>query len=92
MPYRITRGLNDAALSHGVANVNSMIARGLLVAGLIMSAGPAFSAGSDDGFAAFWTEFKAAVSKSDQNAVSQMIKFPVLYNDIRQVSEFPAIW
>lgn len=72
--------------------MNAVIVRGLLVAGCLMSAGPALAAGSDDGFAAFWTEFKTAVSKSDQSAVSQMIKFPVLYNDIRQASEFPAIW
>lgn len=72
--------------------MNAVIVRGLFVAGCLMSAGPALAAGSDDGFAAFWTEFKIAVSKSDQSAVSQMIKFPVLYNDIRQASEFPAIW
>jgi hypothetical protein len=40
-------------------------------------ASTARSAGSDDGFAAFWTQFKAAVVKSDQNAVSLMIKYPV---------------
>lgn len=73
-------------------SIGSVIGRGLLVAGLLISAGPALAAESDDGFAAFWTQFKAAVSKSDQTAVSQMIKFPVLYNDIRQASEFPLIW
>jgi len=73
-------------------SIGLLIGRGLLVAGLLISAESARAAGNDDGFAAFWTQFKAAVSKSDQNAVSQMIKYPVLYNDIRQASEFPAIW
>ena len=69
-----------------------MIGRGLLVAGLLILAGPAQAAGSDDGFAAFWTQFKAAVGKSDQKAVSQMIKYPILYIDLRQVADFPVIW
>ncbi len=69
-----------------------VIGRGLLVAGLLISAGSALAAVSDDGFAAFWTQFNAAVGKSDQKAVSQMIKYPVLYNDVRQVSDFPVIW
>lgn len=73
-------------------SVGSMIGRRLVVASLLTSAGPALAAGSDDGFAAFWTEFKAAVAKSDQKAVSQMIKYPVLYQDIRQAAEFPVIW
>lgn len=72
--------------------IRSVIGRAMLVAGLLISAGPALAAGTDDGFAAFWTQFKAAVSKSDQNALSQMIKYPVLYNEIRRASEFPVIW
>lgn len=72
--------------------IGSVIGRGLLAAGLLIPAGSALAAGSDDGFAAFWTQFKAAVGKSDQNAVSQMIKYPVLYNDLRQVTDFPVIW
>ena len=72
--------------------IGSVFGRGMLVAGLLISAGSALAAGSDDGFAAFWTQFTAAVGKSDQKAVSQMIKYPVLYNDIRQEAEFPVIW
>ena len=72
--------------------IGSVIGRGLLLAGLLIPAGSALAAGSDDGFAAFWTQFKAAVGKSDQNAVSQMIKYPVFYNDLRQVADFPVIW
>lgn len=72
--------------------IGSMISRGMLVAGLLMSAGRALAAETDDSFAAFWRQFNAAVGKADQNAVSQMIKYPVLYNDIRQASEFPVIW
>ncbi len=73
-------------------SIRSVIGRGMLVAGLLVSAESALAAGSDDGFAAFWTQFQAAVGKSDQKAVSQMIKFPVLYNDIRKEAEFPVIW
>lgn len=73
-------------------SIGSAIGRGLLVAGLLIPARSALEAGSDDGFAAFWKQFKSAVGKSDQNAVSQMIKFPVIYNDLRQVSDFPVIW
>lgn len=73
-------------------SIRSVIGRGMLVAGLLISAESALAAGSDDGFAAFWTQFQAAVGKSDQKAVSQMIKFPVLYNDIRKEAEFPVIW
>lgn len=73
-------------------SIGLAIGKGMLVVGLLISAGSALAAGSDDGFAAFWTEFKAAVGKSDQKAVSQMIKYPVLYNDIRQEAEFPVIW
>jgi hypothetical protein len=82
-------------IEHGEGNMNSiksMIGSGLLVAGLLTSAGSALAAGSDDGFAAFWTQFKAAASKSHQKAISQMIKFPVFYNDPRQVVDFPVIW
>lgn len=71
-------------------SIGSMIGRGLLAAGLLMSAKPALA--SDDGFAAFWTQFKAAVGKSDQSAVSQTIRYPVLYNDLRQAADFPVIW
>lgn len=73
-------------------SIGLAIGKGMLVVGLLISAGSALAAGSDDGFAAFWTEFKAAIGKSDQKAVSQMIKYPVLYNDIRQEAEFPVIW
>ena len=72
--------------------IGSVIGRGLLVAGLLISAGPMLAAGSDDGFAAFWTQFSAAVGKSDQTAVSQMIKYPVVYQDLRQAADFPVIW
>ena len=68
----------------------SVIGKGLLV--LYLSAGSALAANGDDGFAAFWTEFKAAVAKSDQKAVSAMIKYPVLYIDERQEGDFPVIW
>ena len=61
-------------------------------AGLLISAGSTLAAGSDDGFAAFWTQFKAAVGKSDQKAVSQMVKYPVFYIDQRQATDFPVIW
>lgn len=72
--------------------IGSVIGRGMLVAGLLISAGSALAAGSDDGFAAFWTQFKAAVGKSDQKAVSQMFKYPVFYIDQREVADFPVIW
>ena len=87
--------MNDARLLHARANMNligSVIGRGLLVAGLLISAGSAPAAASDDGFAAFWTQFKAAVGKGDQKAVSRMIKYPVFYIDLRQVADFPVIW
>lgn len=64
------------------------ICRGLFV--FLASAGPALAA--DDGFAAFWTQFNAAVGKSDQQAVSRMLKYPVSYIDVRQANEFPVIW
>ena len=74
-------------------SIGSLIGRGLLVAGLLISAGSALAAGSDDGFAAFWTQFKAAVGKSDQKAVSQMVKYPIWYDGAqRQVADFPVIW
>jgi hypothetical protein len=72
--------------------IESVIGRGVLVAGLLMPAGSALAAGRDDGFTAFWTQFKAAVGKSDRKAVSQMIRYPVLYNDLRQAADFPVIW
>lgn len=68
----------------------SVVSRGLLVAGLVIAA--ASAARSDDGFAAFWTQFKAAVAKGDREAVSAMIKYPVLYIDERQEADFPVIW
>ncbi len=73
-------------------SIRSAIGRGLLVAGLPISAGSALAAGGDDGFAVFWTQFKAAVGKSDQNAASRMVKYPILYKDPRQVADFPVIW
>ena len=73
-------------------SIRSMIGRGLLMAGLLISAGSTLAAGSDDGFAAFWRQFKAAVGKSDQKAISRMIKYPVFYIDERQAADFPVIW
>jgi hypothetical protein len=73
-------------------SIGSLIGRGLLVAGLLISAGSALAAESDDGFAAFWTQFKAAVGKSDQQAVSLMVKYPVFYIDPRQEADFPVVW
>lgn len=73
-------------------SIGSVIGRGMLVAGLLISAGSALAAGSDDDFAAFWTQFNAAVGKSDQNSVSQMVKYPILYIDLRQAADFPVIW
>jgi hypothetical protein len=76
-------------------SIGSVIGRGLLVAGLLISAGSAGSAlaaGSGDGFAAFWTQFKEAVGKGDHKAVSQMVKYPAFYIDQRQVADFPVIW
>lgn len=73
-------------------SIGSVIGKGLIVAGLLISAGSALAAGSDDGFAAFWTQFKAAVRKSDQKAVSLMVKYPIEYDGQRQVADFPMIW
>jgi hypothetical protein len=91
MHGRLTCGLlNDGA---NMNSIGSVIFRGLFVAGLLISAGSALAAGSDDGFAAFWTQFNAAVGKSDQKAVSQMVKYPIYYADAqRQVADFPMIW
>jgi hypothetical protein len=75
-----------------MTSMGSVIGRGLLAAGLLISAGPMLAAGSDDGFAAFWTQFTAAVGKSDQTAVSQMVKYPVFYIDDRQAADFPVVW
>lgn len=89
------RPLSYARLFHGAVNMNligSVIGRGMFVAGLLISAGSAQAAGNDDDFAAFWTQFNAAVSKSDQNAVSQMVKYPILYIDLRKAADFPVIW
>lgn len=72
--------------------IGSGIVRGLLAAGLLLSAGSAQAATSDDGFAAFWTRFTAAVGRSDQAAVSQMIHYPVVYQDLRKAADFPVIW
>lgn len=71
-------------------SIGSMIGKALLV--LFLSAGSALAANSDDGFSAFWTKFKAAVAKSDQQAVSQMIRFPVLFHDEVQAGDFPVVW
>ena len=73
-------------------STRSVIGRGLLVAGLLISAGSALAAERDDGFAAFWTQFNASVGKSDQTAVSQMVKYPVFYIDNRQAADFPVVW
>ena len=76
-------------------NMNSFesaMGRGILLAGLLISAGSALAAGSGDGFAAFWTQFNAAVGKNDQKTVSQMVKYPILYIDQRQAADFPVIW
>lgn len=75
-----------------MTSISSVIGKALIVAGLSLSAGTAMAAKSDDGFAAFWTQFLAAVAKSDQKAISQMIKYPVLYIDERQADDFPVIW
>lgn len=72
--------------------IGSVIGKGLIVAGLLISAGSALAAGSDDGFAAFWTQFKTAVRESDQKAVSQMVEFPIEYDGQRQATDFPMIW
>lgn len=89
-------GNADGAFWHGGANMSSIwsvIGKGMIVAGLLMSAGPALAAGSDDGFAAFWTQFDAAIRKSDQKAVSQMVKYPIYYDDRQlQMADFPVIW
>ena len=77
------------------ANMNSFesaMGRGILLAGLLISAGSALAAGSGDGFAAFWTQFNAAVGKNDQKTVSRMVKYPILYIDQRQAADFPVIW
>ncbi|MER8682150.1 hypothetical protein NKH00_19775, partial [Mesorhizobium sp. M1405] len=80
-----TTGNKNYSLGAIMNSIGSAIAKGLFLAGLFISAGSALAAKSDDGFAAFWTKFKAAVGKSDQKAVSQMIKYPIYYNDQRQV-------
>lgn len=50
-----------------------------LVASLgIFQASP--SRGADDGFAPFWTQFKAALKKRDKEAVASMTKLPFLFN------------
>ncbi|RTL50876.1 MAG: hypothetical protein EKK40_12290 [Bradyrhizobiaceae bacterium] len=72
--------------------IGSVIGRGMLVAGLLLSAGSVLAAGSDDDFATFWTQFSAAVGKGDQNAVSQMVKYPVFYIDPRKEADFPVVW
>lgn len=73
-------------------SIGSMVGVGLLVAGLLVSEGSAPAAGSDDGFAAFWTQFNAALGKSDQKSVSRMVRYPAFYIEQRQVAEFPSIW
>ena len=73
-------------------SIGSVIGKGMIVAGLLISAESALAGGSDDSFAAFWTQFKAAVGRSDQKAVSQMVKYPIEYDGQRQVADFPMIW
>jgi hypothetical protein len=75
-----------------MASNGSVIGRRLLAAALLLSAGPAFAAG-DDGFAAFWAQFKTAVSKGDEAAVAQMVRYPIYYIDGNlKPAEFPKIW
>lgn len=89
-------GNADGAFWHRGTNMSSiwsMIGKGMIVAGLLMSAGSALAAESDDGFAAFWTQFDAAIGKSDQKAVSQMVRYPIYYDDRQmQMADFPLIW
>lgn len=73
-------------------SIGLVIGRGLLWAGLLIAAGSALAAERDDGFAAFWAQFNDAVGKSDQKAVSQMVKYPILFHDLRQAADFPVIW
>lgn len=72
--------------------VGSMIGGGVLVTCLLFSAVPSQAAGSDDGFAAFWTQFKVAVGKGDQNAVSRMVKYPIDYAAVGKAADFPLLW
>jgi hypothetical protein len=72
--------------------IGSAVGRSLLVVGLLISAGPVLAAKSDNSFAAFWTQFKAAVERGDQKSVSAMIAYPVFYNDPREEADFPLIW
>lgn len=73
--------------------IGSVIGKGPIVAGLLISAGSALAGGSDDGFAPFWTQFDAAIGKSDQKAVSQMVRYPIFYFDRElQMADFPVIW
>ena len=74
-----------------MSSIGSIVGKALLLASLQMLAGEALAA-SDDGFAAFWTKFQAAVAKSDQKAVPEMIRYPVFYNDDLQAEDFPVIW
>jgi hypothetical protein len=68
------------------------IGGGLLAAMLLLPIAPAFSAASDDGFKTFWEQFTSAVIKSDQAAVSRMVKYPIYYDGQRQITDFPVIW
>lgn len=89
-------GNANRALRNGAVNMKSIgsaIGKGLIVAGLLISAGSALAAGSDDGFAAFWTKFDAAIGKNDRKAVSQMVRYPIFYIDRQlQMADFPVIW
>lgn len=89
---RRERGISLGVVTIPSMIVGSRIGRGLLVAGLLISAGAAQAAGGDDGFPAFWTQFKAAVGKSDQKAVSQMVKYPIHYIEQRKAADFPLVW
>lgn len=74
-------------------SIGSVIGKGLLLASLLIPTGSALAASRDDGFAAFWTQFDAAVGKSDQKAVLQMLKYPIFYFDRQlQMADFPVIW
>ena len=51
------------------------------------------SSGRKDQWTAVRTiEKMSTTGKSDQKAVSQMFKYPIFYNDQRQVADFPVIW
>ena len=49
----------------------------LFTLGALAAQGHGTEAKKDESFAAFWTQFKAAVAKGDKEAVASMTKFPV---------------